>query len=351
MGKLWLGLNRGTQKRVLFLAFAALSFQQVIGEPHANVEVIEPFSTGFLTEKVDFYVRVTNTGEEAIRIGGTAQHDLFFELGSERTTLAGDVLELPTVENAKNSEAEGLLLPEGRAYVLSDADYNEADLIHAEAFTQVRVHVFINSGNWVSSDWIEREILPAPDLNVPSLCDYKHREKSLMIHSVVSLPVSSETWLFSTVRNSGRVGRRLCRVPDGRIPTHVEHDADARRLTIRFDGEEEVVVINTRTGLPVSGSERTVPHLHLWRTLAGRPFTDFYQQSLEAKRGGRESLELSRTTVAAMDSDDRTPPSSLKEEATDEFMDGEDSQSRVWLVAGVLVVAGAAVFVVLRRGK
>jgi len=279
------------------LAFAATSFQHVKSETNAKVEIIQPFQAWFLTEKVDFFVRVANIGDKAIRVANTAQEDLFFEIAPKVTTLVGDVLNLPKVENAGRSEPKGLLLPPGRAYTLSDADYNEADLVNSECFTRVRVHLLIETGRWVSSEWTERKILPAPDLNAASLYDYKLSADSSSTHSVISLRVNGEDWLFSHVKGTKAVGRRLCRVPDGMMPMSFVHDLEARRLTIRFASNEEPVVINTRTGLPVSGSERTAPHLHLWQQIAGRPFSDSYKEVIEQNEGTDETRRLRMTTV------------------------------------------------------
>jgi len=87
--------------------------------------VIQPFPAWFLTEKVDFFVQVSNLGNKAIRVASTAQKDLFFEIAPKTTTLGGDVLNFPKVENAGRTEPKGLLLPPGKAYTLSDADFNE----------------------------------------------------------------------------------------------------------------------------------------------------------------------------------------------------------------------------------
>ncbi len=280
-----------------YLSLVAVSIQQTKCETNARVEIIQPFPAWFLTEKVDFFVRVVNIGDKAIRVANTAQHDLFFEIAPKVTTLVGDVLNLPKVENAGSAEPKGLLLPPGRAYTLSDADYNEADLVNSECFTRVRVHLIIEPGRWVSSEWTERKILPAPDLTVASLYDYKLSADSSSTHSVIPLRVNGEDWLFSHVKGAKEVGRRLCRVPDGMMPTSFEHDLERRRLTIRFAGNEEPLVINTRTGLPVSGSERTAPHLHLWLQLAGRPFTDSYQEVLEQNDGMTDTRRLRMTTA------------------------------------------------------
>ncbi len=176
------------------LAFAATSFQHVKSETNAKVEIIQPFQAWFLTENVDFFVRVANIGDKAIRVANTAQEDLFFEIAPKVTTLVGDVLNLPKVENAGRSEPKGLLLPPGRAYTLSDADYNEADLVNSECFTRVRVHLLIETGRWVSSEWTERKILPAPDLNAASLYDYKLSADSSSTHSVISLRAATAGW-------------------------------------------------------------------------------------------------------------------------------------------------------------
>ena len=95
------------------------------------------------------------------------------------------------------------------------------------------------------------------------------------------------------------MGGRLCRVPPG-SNLSFEYDLEARRLKIRFGGDEEPVVVNTRTGKPVSGSERTVPQLYLWKLLAGRPFTDTWQQMVEMDKGMKDERGRTLTTVPAV---------------------------------------------------
>ena len=189
---------------ILFCCLAFL-LQAAKGGTKARVEIIEPFPVWFLTENVDFFVRVSNTGDEAVRIAATAQEDLFFEIPPKITTRAGEVLNLPKVENAGATEPQGILLPPGRAYALSNADYIEAELFKSECFTRVCVHLLIERGRWISSKWIERKILPAPDLNTAFLYDYSIMADSPLTHSVILLPVNGENWLFSHQRGSKRV--------------------------------------------------------------------------------------------------------------------------------------------------
>lgn len=219
---------------------------------------------------------------------------------------------LPNVANAKTNEIKGMTIPPGRAYVLSDLDYNERGLDCSECFTRARIHFLIEPGKWVSSEWTERKILPDPNLNVASLYEYvldpAFKDSPCKI---LPLKVGDETWLFSHSSGDERVGRRLCRVPKGMEPSSFQYDPKTRRLTIVFNGNEEPVVINTRTGRPLSGSERTVPHLHLWKRIAGRPFTDFWQELTEQYQGKTIERDRMMTTVPAIMEQSKDAPSRL----------------------------------------
>lgn len=77
------------------------------------------------------------------------------------------------------------------------------------------------------------------------------------------IEVAGETWLFQR-------SFRIARVPEGATPRFRTEDEKAT-LVIEFDGvDEEVVRVNIAQAFPLSGSERTVPHLHLWRSLTDR---------------------------------------------------------------------------------
>lgn len=363
-----------TRNLICFVLPLAAAFmpQAVNGEKNAKVELIDPFSNWFLTENLDFYVRVTNTGDESMPLAwlGRDNTDLFFEIDSELRRKNESLVDLPRdflpgIETADKPAGWGLILPPGRAYVLSSADYAEADFAFSECLTRVRVNLLLEKGRWVSSDWVERKILPTPDLSGESLYEFILDPVFGGIpNKVLPLKVVDETWLFSHhTGNPRRVGGRLCRLPDGVTVSSIGFDMDVRRLTIQFDGGEEPVVINTRTGWPVSGSERTVPHLHLWRKLAGRPFTDVYLQILERQQGKRDELDRSRSTVPALSLNDATRSRPLMRKNTgadsepparSELASGVNRSQdaamnavspRVWLVAlGVLIATGIGVW-------
>ncbi len=284
--------------RIVCIVLCTCFISQARSETNVKVEIIQPFEKWFLTEDVDFYVRVSNVGKDPIRLIGISEVDLFFEVDPKATTLSGDTLQLPKVEQAKEKKPGGLVIPPGKAYVMNDAGYNAADFVASECFTRVRVHLLLEPGKCVSSDWVDREIIPTPKIDQPSLYDFHYSSNSSTPKEVIQLPISDESWLFAKSKeDSKRVGSRLCRVPKGLKVADISHDMESRRLTIQFVGNEEPVVINTRSGLPVSGSERTVPHLHLWKKISGRPYTDFYQRMMELREGRQDEWERSRTLV------------------------------------------------------
>lgn len=93
------------------------------------------------------------------------------------------------------------------------------------------------------------------------------------------IEIDGEQWLFQ-----GRF--RIARVPKDATPRfHLENvpgesigtgNDEEEVLVIEFDGvEEETVRILVRQALPLSGSKRTVPHLHLWRSLTDRSMFEY----------------------------------------------------------------------------
>lgn len=69
-------------------------------------------------------------------------------------------------------------------------------------------------------------------------------------------------------------GGRNARVPEGATPRFRTEDGK-QTLIIEFDGvEDEPVRVNIAQAFPLSGSELTVPHLHLWRRLTDRSMFD-----------------------------------------------------------------------------
>ena len=139
--------------------------------------------------------------------------------------------------------------------------------------------------------------------------------------------IAGETWLCVS-QAPAYVRRRLCRVPEGITPKAFSFDQGAQRLTIRFDGGEEEVVINTRTGAPLTGSERTVPHLHLWKKLSGRPFTDVWQNTMDAMKR-REQQEAAA----------QGQPAPSETGASDESIPRRNGRW-LWLALGALVLGG-----------
>lgn len=299
---------------------------------NAKIEIIEPYTAWFATEDVDFFLRITNTGDKDFPVFlacNDPRRQIFFEVDDKDRHEWGNVLNLPDVVNAKKTDSNGFKVPPGQAYVMSDLDYNEIALDTPEAFRRVRVHLLVPQGGHVSSQWIDRQFVEAPDLKMEPIFTYVN---SSMLRArpcgVIPLQVNDETWLFSHYIGSNKVGGRLCRVPPG-SKLSFEHDLEARRLKIYFGGDEEPVVINTRIGKPVSGSERTVPQLYLWKQLAGRPFTDSWQRMVEMDEGKTEELGRTLTTIPALDSvtNQQTQQHPSKRAPMDDLSEEQASQS------------------------
>lgn len=344
----------------------AMSLQSAVGKPSAKVEIIEPFDTWLATEKIDFYVRITNTGGEPLPLPGAghAGEDLFFEGPPAIPSIdIQEEIRLPRVENARTPRFPGdrIVLPPGGVTVLSDLDYNDSNLTFPELFPQVRVHFLIERGVWFSSDWTVRKILPVPDLtDIKPLFEYELDPmfRGQPLEEVRPVKVGVETWLFIT-RSPTYAGRRLCRVPDGVKPAAFKYDQEACRLTIRFDDGEEDVVINTRTGRPLTGSERTVPHLYLWKKLSGRPFTDVYQNTLDwmaRKKAADQGKPGSPQSAPGNPPEGVAPQNTLYQKPQTAAQSGESIPDRkpwwLWLVLGATALCGSIVAVLRwRRGR
>ena len=285
-------------KSLCFIAIFSLSCIQVSrAELRAKLEILEPFTSTFLTEDLNIFVIVTNTGDRPVSISVGQDSELFFETDPHAPGSTED--QMPRSQsNFPTEKQKGFVLPPGRAYVMSDLDYNEGDMMNPSVFVRVRASLLIEQGRWISSEWHERNIIPTPNLDVESLYDFRISPDS-GLRDVIALTLGAETWLFSHPHGIENVGRRLCRVPEGETISYIENNQDAHRLTIHFGAKEEPVVINTRTGMPVSGSEKTVPHLHFWKRIAGRPFTDFYQKMMDRKRGVTTTMDTIGITVPA----------------------------------------------------
>lgn len=273
-------------------------------------------------------------------------------------------MRLPKVEDARTPRFPGdkVILPPGGASVLSDLDYNSA-IMYPELFPRVRVHFLAELGVWFSSDWTTRKILPVPDLtDIKPIFEYELDPmfRGQPLKEVRPVKVGAETWLF-TSRSPSYAGDRLCRVPDGVKPVAFQRDEEQQRLRIEFDGGEEPVVINTRTGAPLTGSERTVPHLHLWKKLAGRPFTDVYQNTLDwmarekAADQGKPGSPQSAPTNPGNPPEGVAPQNTLSQKPQTAAQSGESIPGRkpwwLWLVLGVTALGGSIVAVLRwRRG-
>jgi hypothetical protein len=274
--------------------FAGISrLAGIVHGPDVKIDLIEPFEFTYSSESPVMFVRITNTGTEPLDLCLGTDSDLQFEndpaFASDSSELAPWSRRFARFRNEAKGEGGKTIKP-GDSIVLSQLDYCDVEFsMFHEEFRRIRPHLRVRTGVWVAGDWYERKIEEVPNLTASkSLCDFKLGSDGPE-YSVVALPLKEGTWLYSCrlpasyaipVAN-GEVDRRICRLPGGRMPTSITNDDNARRLTIRFGGGEEDVVINTRSGMPLSGSERTVPHLHLWRKLAGRPFTDSYQEMLD----------------------------------------------------------------------
>jgi hypothetical protein len=325
-----------------------------------RIELIEPFEFTFASEPPIMFVRITNTGTEPMAIGLGDESDLQLEndpaLASDSSELAPWTRRFSYVRNQPKPEG-GISVQPGESLVLGELDYCDMDFcMHHWEFQRIRPHLRVKTGIWIAGAWQERKIEDAPNLtSAKSLYDFKLGPDGQQ-RSVIALPMAGETWLvgcrlpssFKTLpQATGNIDFRICRLPDGKMPASIAHDVDARRLTIHFDGGEEDVVINTRTGMPVSGSEQRVPHLHFWMKLSGRPFRDIFQE----KKDGKVP-----TMVVAAPKMPESPPaeiSSTSPTASQAPAPKQPTATGIWILIGTALVLALAAFMALRsrRGR
>jgi hypothetical protein len=178
------------------------------------------------------------------------------------------------------------------------------------------------------------------------------------------IEIDGESWLFQR-------SFRIARVPEGATPRFRTEDGK-ETLVIEFDGvEEEPVRVNIAQAFPLSGSKRTVPHLHLWRSLTDRSMFKqagskggFWkesgltlEQALALKWDGTDSelkvavpLKNSQrepgksTTISDQKEEAASLPSAVSSiETTD-----EKKSAWIWIILAVILL-GALVFLFKRR--
>ena len=300
----------------LFFFFAWGSSCPIAAGVSAKVEIVDPFPVWVASESADLYIRVINTGDKSFTLLTSAarlkESDLRFEWQTEDKR-AFPAQGTPPIApglpdggglfaDAPAGKAGGFVrIPPSHAYVLSERDYPECQ-IPSESQMGVRVHVRIADREWIASDWVRRTIIPCPKFPDQPLFRFR-LEPGDEPELVSAVELWGEKWLFARVPSNPYNLWRLCRLPSGTILRAIEHDMQRRRLTLRFGEGEPDVMIDSRGGQPLSGSERTVPHLHLWKKLSGRPFTDNYQllmiEGAPDHTGPTPTKDLIRTTVPA----------------------------------------------------
>lgn len=168
--------------------------------------------------------------------------------------------------------------------------------------------------------------------------------------------LGNETWLFNR-------SARIVRVPEGATPRwHTEDEKQV--LVIEFDGvEEEPVRVDIRQSFPLSGSERTVPHLHLWRSLTKRAMNSFVgsvggffketgltlEKARQLKWDGTDP-ELKARAVSRISSDTTGDGGAVSSKGKVAPSQRGTEGSRVWIWVSIVLLATAGlVFLKLRR--
>ena len=355
-----------TFKFAFAAGFALLTgYSAATTEAHldARVELVAPFEGQRLeTTSPDLYVRVVNTGTAPIFVG----KDLLFEVGGIETELHQPAGLHPSSQPTTREQFEarygrksklGVMVPPGHAYAMSEVDYGIHNL-GTRVAQPVRVHYRVANDHWVTSEWLEPTIAPRPKLIGDPLLRYQISEGGPK--SAVSIAeIGDERWVVLNADQTSRstysrgIYRRVCRVPPGAPPVSVSLDQGARILTVRFPDGEPDVVFDNRNGVPLSGSERTVPHLHLWEQFAGRPFTRLggvIDPNVKARFSDTVKVEISK--AEEHDTERISTSAPLKEEGA---VSGAWKPTIPgwlnWLAGGlaVLGLVGFAIWRVIRR--
>lgn len=340
----------------ILLLFGHGFLPDVSGRAEAEVQAIDPFPVWFESEPPDLYIRVSNTGDEPLTFSrsvlpGSPPKDLVLELKGQREPEysardfspiefpggAGD----PFAGVPEKKPIGPVVIRPQQAYAVSSQDYPVVR-ITSHPQLPIRAHFRVSDDRWVSTEWIERKIVPNPELSAPPLFTFK-LEARFSEWAVSLFDLGDEKWLFAYVPQKRGTLTRLCRVPKGSSPSSFTHDVERGVNIIRFGPGEPDVILDSRSGCPLSGSERTVPHLHLWKKLSGRPFTDNYQllmiEGAPGHTGPTPTKDLIRTTVPVAVS-----PGGAKEQPQSGSGEGPSSSPPgtgpiwAWVVGGAVAV-------------
>ncbi len=243
--------------------------------PEATLEVIDPFDVWIEGERWSNFIKVTNTGTEPFPLLhapdiGPVQISITAGFADEPPASHHSTFPpLPSVEDTNWQEIDGvdhsgkLVLNPGESYVYGFEAFVATEglwQLGSRGMQNYQIHLLIGENRWVSSSEMEREFIvnpsaweaePMTEVPLPA-SDLKSPIRLIEIDDVV--------WIFKN-------RARLCRLPNGATPVF-DTSENHGLLTIGFpDHNEDPVVIDNRTSRPVSGSSKTVPHLHVWESL------------------------------------------------------------------------------------
>jgi hypothetical protein len=148
---------------------------------------------------------------------------------------------------------------------------------------------------------------------------------------------------------------RIARVPEGATPKFRTED-EKQVLVVEFEGVvEEPVHVDVRQGFPLSGSIRTVPHLHLWRSLTNRSMDEcfgtaggFYKETgLTLAKARSLKWDGTDPELQAQPATHAKPQPQPNGKATQNEPSAPqaDSKPPIWpWILGLLLVTGAGIF-------
>ena len=265
----------------IFLCFGGLA----IASPQAVVQVVDPFNGVWLRdEDPDLFVRVVNIGDTPFLID--VYNDVVFEQEGQTDQPEPNTPEYwheyglgrgdPFARVSATKGEGGIEIPPGHAFAMNELDFERgfAHFLSWPELMPVRAHVRIGEDEWISSDWVDRRIVQWPDFEALEPLFQYGIPQSDSLRNVYQIPVGEDQWLVVAIPGHDFFMFRICKVPAEVEPINFSYDEELRRLYVEFSGDEEDVVWISRFGMPISGSERTVPHLHKWLAFSGRPYRD-----------------------------------------------------------------------------
>lgn len=306
----------------------------------ATIEVVDPYETWLEGERWGVYIKVTNTGDEPFPLlfhPDVEATQIFITPQFETPPPNPAQPRLPPLPGRDGSRWQdvkaaasrvGFVLDPGEAFVYGPEAFITTEGLFglgARRMSSYRINFHIGDGKIASSPEIRRNFIVKNEAWENRVIGEVKGASAEVTIPLRMISIDGVTWLFE-----GRA--RLCILPEGATPRFSTID-NREFVKIEFEGvDEEPVVVSNRFGHPISGSERTVPHLHLWKSLTSRPM-------------GAATPDTRPEKATAAPTEEEPARSSPQPNAASPSEAGHSTGSPVlWITLGVgaVILAGAA---------